>query len=190
MSFRSRALPVSLGIAALVAVLSLTACGCSDSSTTSGGDSSASSGGGESFDIVMSNGFVSQWRTQMEQVAEVMAAENEPYKGHVNFKRVVSETSPTAQIQSINNIIAEEPDAILIDALSPTALNPVAEKACAKGIVVIFFDQIGSADCSYTLHEPEYELFKNNAEWLAKTLHGKGQILEDLGLAGSPISLQ
>ncbi|MGD9736508.1 MAG: substrate-binding domain-containing protein [Solirubrobacterales bacterium] len=162
--------------------VALAACG--------GGSGGSSSGNGEKFTIVMSNGFVSQWRSQMENVAAVMSEQNEPYKGHVEFKKVVSETSPTAQIQSLNNVIAEKPDAILIDALSPTALDPVAEKACAQGILVIFFDQIGQADCAYKLHEPELELFRNNAEWLAKTLHGKGKIIQDLGLAGSPISQQ
>jgi ribose transport system substrate-binding protein len=185
MHFRTRATQLVIGLAVLAAAIGLTACGSGSGSSSGGGGDS----GGEKFTIVMSNGFVSQWRTQMENLAALMSEDNAPYKGHVEFKKVVSETSPTSQIQSINNIIAEKPDAILIDALSPTALNPVAEKACAQGITVIFFDQeAGSGTCAYKLNEPVYELFVNNAEWLAKTLHGHGKIIQDLGLPGSPVS--
>jgi ribose transport system substrate-binding protein len=183
MHLRTRATQLVIGLAVLASAIGLAACG------NGSGSGSSSGGSGEKFTIVMSNGFVSQWRTQMENLAAVMSEDNAPYKGHVEFKKVVSETSPTSQIQSINNIIAEKPDAILIDALSPTALNPVAEKACAQGITVIFFDQeAGSGTCAYKLNEPVYELFVNNAEWLAKTLHGHGKIIQDLGLPGSPVS--
>jgi ribose transport system substrate-binding protein len=168
--------------------LGATACGSSNSgsSPSSGGGSSS----GKTYKIVMSNGFVSTWRTEMQELAKAMAASNAPYKGHVDMKVVVSDTSPTAQIQSINNIIATKPDAILIDALSPTALNPVVKRACAQGITVVYFDQVGTQmdKCAYRVHNNEYALFQNNAEWLAKTLHGKGRVLQDLGLPGSPIS--
>ncbi|MCZ4492180.1 MAG: ribose transport system substrate-binding protein [Baekduia sp.] len=179
---------VTAGVVGLMA-LGATACGSSNSGS-SGGAASGSSGGGKTYKIVMSNGFVSVWRTEMQELAKAMAAGNAPYKGHVDMKVVVSDTSPTAQIQSINNIIATKPDAILIDALSPTALNPVVKRACAQGILVVYFDQVGTQmdKCAYRVHNNEYALFQNNAEWLAKTLKGKGRVLQDLGLPGSPIS--
>ncbi|HEU4656345.1 MAG TPA: substrate-binding domain-containing protein [Capillimicrobium sp.] len=177
---------LSVVAAAAAAAIALGACGGDDNG---GGGSAASGGGGDKpYKIVMSNGFVSQWRTQMQNVAEVMSKENEPYKGNVDFDVVVSETSPTAQIQSLNNIIAEHPDAILINALSPTALDPVVRKACAQDIVVIYFDQVGGEKCAYRLTNDYEDLFTNNAEWLAKTLNGKGRIIQDLGLPGSPVS--
>jgi ribose transport system substrate-binding protein len=186
-----------LRVGVLVGAMALgaTACGSDSgsSSGSSGGGSTASGSGGGSgktYKIVMSNGFVSTWRTEMQELAKAMASNNAPYKGHVDMKVVVSESNPTAQIQSINNIIATNPDAILIDALSPTALNPVVKRACAKKILVVYFDQVGTEmdKCAYRVHNDEYALFQNNAEWLAKTLKGKGRILQDLGLPGSPIS--
>jgi ribose transport system substrate-binding protein len=119
-----------------------------------------------------------------------MATNNAPYKGHVDYKMVLSQTSATAQIQTLNNLIAQRPDAILVEALSPTALNPVVKKACAQGITVVYFDQVadGMEKCAYRVHNDNYKLFENNAEWLAKTLKGKGRIIQDLGLPGSPVS--
>lgn len=172
---------------AVVAAVALAACGSSD--RDNGGGASASGGGdGDTYKIVMSNGFVSQWRTQMQNLGEAMSADNAPYRGRVDFEVVVSENSPTAQIQSLNNIIAQRPDAILINALSPTALDPVVKKACAQDIVVIYFDQVGGEECSYRLYNDYKALFTNNAEWLARTLRGRGRIIQDLGLPGSPVS--
>lgn len=169
-------------VAASLMAVAVGGSACGNGSTSAGG------GGGESYDIVMSNGFVSKWRTEMQNLGEAMAVDNAPYKGNVNFKVVVSETSATAQIQSLNNIIATRPDAILINALSPTALNPVVKRACQQGITVVYFDQVGTEKCAYRVHNDERALFVNNAEWLAKTLKGKGRIIQDLGLPGSPIS--
>jgi ribose transport system substrate-binding protein len=180
-------------LAAVVALaaVALSACGSSSgSSSGSSGGSGGSGGSGKTYKIVMSNGFVSTWRTEMQQMAKAMASKNAPYRGHVDLSVVVSQTSPTAQIQSLNNIIARKPDAILIDALSPTALNPVVKRACSMGITVVYFDQYGPEmdKCAYRVHNDEYALFQNNAEWLARTLRGRGNIIEDEGLPGSPVS--
>jgi ribose transport system substrate-binding protein len=180
----------ALVTAGIVGVMALGATACGSSSNSAAGNAGGGGGSGKTYKIVMSNGFVSVWRTEMQELAKAMAASNAPYKGRVDMKVVVSDTSPTAQIQSINNVIATKPDAIVIDALSPTALNPVVKRACAQGILVVYFDQVGTQmdKCAYRVHNDEYALFQNNAEWLAKTLKGKGRVLQDLGLPGSPIS--
>jgi ribose transport system substrate-binding protein len=190
---RLRVLAVT--IAATAIAVSIGACGSSSNSSSSGSVASGGNGGGGSssgktYKIVMSNGFVSTWRTEMQNMAKAMASKNAPYKGHVDLSIVVSQPTPTSQIQSINNIITEHPDAILIDALSPTALNPVVQRACSMNIVVVYFDQYGPEmnKCAYRVHNDEAALFENNATWLAKTLHGKGNIIEDEGLPGSPVS--
>lgn len=182
---------VMMVVSAFLAAVAIGACG---SSSSSGSSKSAGASGGSSsgkvYKVVMDNGFVSEWRTEMQNMAAAMAKNNAPYKGHIHFSVVVSQSTPTAQIQSIDNIITEHPDAIMIDALSPTALNPVVQKACTEGIVVVYFDQYGPQmnHCAYRVHNDENALFENNALWLAKTLHGKGNIIEDEGLPGSPVS--
>ncbi len=51
-------------------------------------------------------------------------------------------TAPTAegQIEIINNLIAQNVDAIVISANDPTALIPATQRAMARGITVISFD--------------------------------------------------
>lgn len=175
---------------AIVGAVVIAACGSSNKSSGTAAAGGSGSGSGKVYNIVMSNGFVSEWRTEMQNMAAAMANNNAPYKGHVHFSVVVSQPTPTSQIQSIDNIITQHPDAILVDALSPTALNPVVQKACSAGIVVVYFDQYGPEmnHCAYRVHNDEAALFENNARWLAKTLHGTGNIIEDEGLPGSPVS--
>ena len=143
----------------------------------------------KTFRIVLSNNFVgNQWRIEMQNIAKAMAANNAPFKGKVKLDVIDAEGTPTAQIQSLNNIIATHPDAILLDSASPTALNPVVQKACTAGIVVVTFDQVANAPCAYKVSADNQALFEANAYWLAKTLKGKGNIAQDLGLPGAPVS--
>jgi ribose transport system substrate-binding protein len=142
------------------------------------------------YTIYLSNNFIgNDWRQQMERVAQV-AANKAPLAGQVDLKIENVETNVQAQINSLNNIIRARPDAILIDAGSDTALNPTIQKACDAGILVISFDQVVTADCAYAL-ESDWSLIPAvMAEWLAKTMGGKGKIFLDRGLAGAPISAQ
>lgn len=92
--------------------------------------------------IYLSNNFVgNDWRQQMQRVAQV-SVDKGPLKGRVELHIEVAEGTVQAQINSLNNIIRQKPDAILVDAASDTALNPTIKKACDAGIVVISFDQV------------------------------------------------
>ena len=93
-----------------------------------------------------------------------------------------------AQIASLQAIVARKPDAILVDASSPTALNPVITQACSKGIVVVNFDQTVTAPCAYKLFTNFVLGEQLSAKWMVAQLHGKGNVFEDTGLAGAPIS--
>ena len=138
--------------------------------------------------IYLSNNFVgNDWRQQMERVAKV-AADKDPLKGKVELHIENAEGTVEAQINSLNNIIREKPAAILIDASSADGLNPTIKKACDAGIVVVSFDQTVTADCAYKMHSDFDVMANNQAEWVATMLGGKGKILMDDGLAGTPIS--
>jgi ribose transport system substrate-binding protein len=206
------------GVLASTAVL-LAAAGCgsdskSDSSTTStaaeAADTSASdstggttvtstgdtmtvstgaSADGESYDIYLSNNFLgNDWRQQMVKTAEEVV-KLAPLQGRVNLTIVNTDNDPTKQTQSLNQMILEEPDAILVDASSPNALNSVITRACDAGITVVTFDQLATADCAYKVSTDLEGDARIGAEWLAKTLDGSGKVLLDQGLAGAPVSL-
>jgi len=140
--------------------------------------------------MYLSNNFVgNDWRQQMERVAKVVVTKA-PLAGKVDLHIENAEGTVQAQINSLNNIIRQKPDAILIDASSADGLNPTIAKACAAGIVVVSFDQTVTAPCAYKMHSDFDVMANNQAEWVATMLHGKGKILMDDGLAGAPISEQ
>ena len=86
----------------------------------------------------------------MERVAEVSVNKG-PLDGRVDLQIENVENTVQAQINSLNNIIRQKPDAILVDAGSAAALNPTIKKACDAGIVVISFDQVVTEPCAYAL---------------------------------------
>jgi len=140
--------------------------------------------------IYLSNNFVgNDWRQQMQRVAQV-SVDKGPLAGRVDLRIEVVENTVQAQINSLNNIIREKPDAILVDAASDSALNPTLKRACDAGIVVISFDQVVTEPCALTLASNWERIPAVMAEWMAVQLGGKGNVLVDRGLAGAPISAQ
>ena len=123
----------------------------------------------------------------MEKEATV-AAGLAPFKGNVSLTITNAGATVPDQIQSLQAIVAKKPDAILLDASSPTALNPVINQACAKGIVVVNFDQTVTAPCAYKIFSNFVQGEEYSAQWMVAQLHGKGNVFEDTGLAGAPIS--
>jgi ribose transport system substrate-binding protein len=162
-------------------VVGLVAAGCGSSSSSGGGS-------GHKFTIFLSNNYMgNEWRPQMENVAKVIAT-SPKFKGKVNLEIRNVQLTPAAQIQSLQSIIRQKPDAIMVDAASPTALNPTLEQACKAGILVFSFDQVVSAPCAYKLPEDYVKEASDMANWMGTVLHGKGNILMDTGLPGIAIS--
>jgi ribose transport system substrate-binding protein len=145
---------------------------------------------GKTYKITLSNNFVgNDWRQQMLRSADV-AVKKAPLAGRVELTVQNVDNTTEAQIASLNNIIRTHPDAIIIDAASGAGLNPTIEKACAAGIVVVSFDQTVTADCACKLSSDFDTMANNQAEWMATILGGKGKVLMDRGLAGTPVSAQ
>jgi ribose transport system substrate-binding protein len=126
-----------------------------------------------------------QWRPQMENDAKVMAKK---MGATVNLKIANSAGTAAEQIASLQTIIRDKPNAIMIDSASATALNPTVQSACRQGIIVFSFDQTVTAPCAYKLQENYAKEAHDMVMWLGKELKGTGNILEDTGLAGIPIS--
>ena len=140
--------------------------------------------------IYLSNNFVgNDWRQQMLRSATASISKG-PLEGRVDLRIENVENAVQAQINSLNNMIRQQPDAILIDAASDTALNPTVKKACDAGIVVVSFDQVVTEPCAYALASDWDFIPAVTAEWLAEQLGGKGNVIVDRGLAGAPISAQ
>ncbi|HLI61146.1 MAG TPA: substrate-binding domain-containing protein [Solirubrobacteraceae bacterium] len=175
--------------AVAVASLAIAACGSSGSKSSAGSSGGGSSGGStHKYTIYLSNNYMgNEWRPQMENIAKVIAGKPQ-YRDRVNLQIRNSQATPAAQIQSLQTIIRQKPDAIMIDAASPTALNPTVQQACSAGITVYSFDQTVSAPCAYKLPEDYRAEAEDMANWLGTELRGHGNILMDTGLPGIAIS--
>ncbi|MBP0437259.1 ABC transporter substrate-binding protein [Tianweitania sediminis] len=141
----------------------------------------------EDFKIGLSNGWVgSEWRTQMIEEAQAAAAAWKE-KGH-NVEVVVQSANVDVpgQIAHVRNFISEGVDAIIINPNSPTAFDPVFAQAKEAGILVIATDaEVSSPDAMYVGIDQK-AWGAAGAEWLAKTLNGKGNVVAINGVAGHP----
>ncbi|ADB51162.1 substrate-binding domain-containing protein [Conexibacter woesei] len=180
-----RALPAAV-LACLTAV-TFAACGSSDSDSTAT-SASTGDGGGEKVKMVISNNFLgNDFRPQMLKLAE-LTARQPPFADSVELEVVNAENTTQAQVASINNIIQGRPDVLLVDAGSPTALNPALKRACAAGIRVISFDQVVTEPCAWKVAQSHADGQLLVGQWMAQTLGNRGKILLDRGLPGAPVS--
>ena len=152
---------------------------------TAGGSPLASAK--DTFTIGLSNGWVgSEWRTQMIDEAE--AAAKEWAKRGVTVKTIAqsSNVDVPGQIAQVRNFMNQGVDAIIVNPNSPTAFDPIFAQAKAKGILVIATDaEVSSKDAIYVgIDQKGWAM--QSAEWLAKTLKGKGNVVAINGVAGHP----
>jgi ribose transport system substrate-binding protein len=174
----------SIAMAALAACLVAAGCG----SSSDNGASTGSGQSGKNYKIFLSNNYMgNEWRPQMENAAKIIAA-SDKYKDRVDLQIRNVELTPAKQIASLQTIIRQKPDAIMVDAASPTALNATLEQACKAGILVVTFDQIADTPCAYKMPQNYEAEAKDMVNWLGTVLKGKGNILMDTGLPGIAIS--
>jgi ribose transport system substrate-binding protein len=178
----------SMAAAALAACLVATGCG-SGSSDSGGSSASASSAkSAKKYKVFLSNNYMgNEWRPQMVNAAKLVASSPQ-YADRVGLEIRNVELTPAKQIASLQTIIRSKPDAIMVDAASPTALNATLEQACKAGILVVTFDQIADTPCAYKMPQDYEAEAKDMVNWLGTVLKGKGNILMDTGLPGIAIS--
>lgn len=145
---------------------------------------------GDKYKIALSNSYMgNDWRQQMERIVEYVAGQ-EPYKNRCELTIVNCENSPEAQSASIDALVKEGYDAILVDPSSETALNQALKRATDAGILVVAFDQPASEESAYHITIDAVKAYKVMAKWLAEAVGGKGNVVLDQGLPGAAVSEQ
>ena len=135
--------------------------------------------------IALSNSFVgNDWRQNMQKVATYVA-ESDLWKDRVTLDIINCENTAEAQSASIDALILDDYDAILVDAASATALNPALQRALDAGIVVVSFDQVVQMDGVVKYGISYDKLAAELAKYLVKAIDGEGNIVVDRGLAGA-----
>ena len=137
--------------------------------------------------IGLSNGyFGTEWRNQMIAGAQ---EQFDAYKAKgMAGKLVVQQAGADVnqQIQDIRNMIRQGVAAITLNANSPVALNGVINEAKRANIPVVSFDQAVTNPYAVNVTVNHYQWGKRYAEWIAKTLDGKGKVVVMDGIPGHP----
>src|SRR5262249_27405653 len=122
----------------------------------------------EPFKIALSNSFIgNKWRIEMENDFK-SACGMPPYKTQVQCSVYNSGNDVSKQTQQISNLISQGVNAILVDAASGTGLNGIIQQACARGIVVVAYDNLVTAPCALKINGSQYSYGQQNAQYIAE----------------------
>ncbi len=145
---------------------------------------------GKRFQVVLSNSFIgNRWRAEMENVFKA-ALLMDPFKSELVGSVFNANNDVREQAQQLATAIAQRPDAILIDAASPTGLNGIIDEGAARGILMIAFDNTVTTDKCLKVNTDHYAMGRAWAEFLVKALHGRGNVLMVTGAAGTEVDQQ
>lgn len=176
-----RALAAAVSIAA---VIPLVAC----ASSGDGGTDSEGALADGAPSVILSNSFIgNSWRKSMVDGVQ-KAADSALAEGKISSFEVVNANGEASeQISQIQSIILKQPDILLVDPASPTALNGVIEKAVDAGITVIAFDSNVTTEAAYNLAPEWVASGERGASTVIDNMGGEGNVLLVRGVAGTTV---
>ena len=140
--------------------------------------------------IALSNSYIgNKWRIEMENEFKA-ALQMEPFKSQVEGSVFNSGNDVSKQSEQMANLIAEKVDAIVMNAASPTGLNGVIQQATSRGILVVSYDNVVTAPSALKVNTDQLKFGETLADWLAKKLGGKGNVIMVTGVAGTHVDEQ
>ena len=139
------------------------------------------------YKIFLSMSYVgNDWQTEAANMVKAMAV-TPGLKDKVDLEVQVAGTDAQKQIQQINSMVQAGAKAIVIYPISPTALNRAIKNACSKGVVVAAYDGEVTEPCAHNVTIDQKQAGTVTAEWLAKTINGKGNIVLINGVPGTSV---
>jgi ribose transport system substrate-binding protein len=139
------------------------------------------------YKIFLSMSYVgNDWQSEATNLVKAEAATPE-MRDKVDLEVQVAGTDAQKQIQQINSMVQAGAKAIIVYPVSPTALNRAIKNACSKGVVVVAYDSEVTEPCAHNVTIDQHEAGRATAEWLAKTLNGKGNIVMVTGVPGTSV---
>ena len=142
------------------------------------------------FTIGISNPFISsEYRTQM--IAELIEVNKEYMDLGLTNELVIesADTDVAGQIQQLQNLMAKNVDAILVNPGDVNGLNATLQEAVSKGIIVISVDQELNVPGVYNVGIDQKAWAMTSAKWLAEKLGGKGEVVQIEGFPGHPANV-
>jgi ribose transport system substrate-binding protein len=141
------------------------------------------------YRIALANGFIGNtWRIQMIKTAKAFADQPAVKSKLKEFKVISTGEDLPAQIAAANNLIDAGYDAVIVNALNPTAFAPVVKKAKKAGVVLLSFDNVIESPDNIVVNVDQVELGRLAAKWLLKEVKGNGgKLLEVRGPSGNSV---
>ncbi|PTE10940.1 sugar ABC transporter substrate-binding protein [Mesorhizobium helmanticense] len=144
----------------------------------------------EKHKIFLSMSYIgNDWQAEAANMVKAVAA-HKSLVDKVDLQVQVAGPNAQRQIQQINAMVQSGAKAIVVYPISPTALNQVVKNACDKGVKVFAYDAEITEPCAYNVHIDQLEAGRVTAEWLAKKLNGKGNIIAITGVPGTSVDDQ
>lgn len=144
----------------------------------------------DKYKIYLSMSYIgNDWQAEAANMVKAMAASPD-MKDKVNLEVQVAGPNAQRQIQQINAMVQAGAKAIVVYPISPTALNQVVHHACEAGVLIIAYDAEITEPCAYNVHIDQLEAGRVTADWLAKKLNGKGNIVVITGVPGTSVDVQ
>lgn len=173
------------GLGALMAVASVLA--------VSGCSSDVPSAGGKEKVFLNLSYSGNNWQDEAANLAMSIATSPQ-YADTYEVKKLISGTDVQKQISDLQSMIASGAKLIVSYPISPTALGPVVEQGCSRGVTFVFYDSTVNAECAYNVafitgapvEEPEKAFFgAQTAQALVDLLDGEGKIFMNRGVSGT-----
>ena len=141
----------------------------------------------DKFKIFLSMSYIgNDWQAEAANMVKAMASHSS-MRDKVDLEVQVAGPNAQRQIQQINAMVQAGAQAIVTFPISPTALNAAVKNACDKGVLVFAYDAEITEPCAYNISIDQEEAGRVTAEWLAKKLNGKGNIVVITGVPGTSV---
>ncbi len=163
-------------VAGIAAVLVIAGCG-----TDQGGNGGDGDG---DYVIGVSNTLTNNgWREEMICSINAQAAVSGEVSDVQTFHR---DTDAAGQLEDLRNLISSDVDAIIVNPVSPDAVNAAITEAIEADIPVISVDQAVTQPDAYLIANNQEEYAYLGASWLFETMGGEGDVVYMRGFAGHP----
>jgi ribose transport system substrate-binding protein len=188
------------GLAAILLGLTTAACesgddddDAADSGQEDGGNAPSEDAGGEGEGGTVKIAFSAPgadhgWLAAITENAEAEAAEHDD----VEFVLLEGTNDSAAQVSQVEQLMAEDPDALIILPHEGEPLTPVALEAMEAGIPVVNLDREFSAKGAYRtwIGGDNYGIGVSAGNYFAEQLDCEGNVVEIQGLAGISVTEQ
>lgn len=112
-------------------------------------------------------------------------------QGDVELRFAAAYDSDERQVQQIDSLVGTGIDLLIVAPNQVATISPAIDRAYDKGIPVIVFERKTNSQ-KYTafMSADNYEMGRVMGEYIASQLHGKGCVMEVMGLKGSSPAIE